>query len=133
MTNAAHPRVDEIKSNLNMQRNALRNTIRQLLHQSDDPKIMTFANHLSEVEDWVEADVLNDIDIAQCNLELSELRAVDAALARIKAGTYGICIDCGDNISVERLDATPVAERCIDCQEHFEKMHVIAPGTPAHH
>ena len=133
MTNAAHPRIDEIKSNLNMQRNALRNTIRQLLHQSDDPQIMTFANHLSEVEDLVEADILNDIDIAQCNLELAELRAVDAALARIKAGTYGICVDCGDNISLERLDATPVADRCIDCQEHVEKMHVNVPGTSAHH
>ena len=41
--------------------------------------------------------------------------AVDAALARIEAGTYGVCARCGEPIGVDRLRARPAAELCIRC------------------
>ena len=47
------------------------------------------------------------------------------ALVRIEAGTYGICEECGENISNERLKARPVTTLCIDCkkkQENQEKL-----------
>ena len=47
------------------------------------------------------------------------------ALVRIEAGTYGICEECGENISDERLKARPVTTLCIDCkkkQENQEKL-----------
>jgi hypothetical protein len=34
--------------------------------------------------------------------------------------TYGICIDCGTEIARQRIDANPMAQRCIPCQERFE-------------
>lgn len=43
------------------------------------------------------------------------LDEIDAALARLSAGTYGICERCGEPISEERLDARPVARVCIGC------------------
>ena len=48
---------------------------------------------------------------------LEELRAIDAALDRIKAGTYGICAKCGTPISEARLEAVPQAALCEDCME----------------
>jgi DnaK suppressor protein len=39
-----------------------------------------------------------------------------AALARIDEGRYGQCLDCGQQIPEERLDARPDAERCVSCQ-----------------
>jgi RNA polymerase-binding transcription factor DksA len=50
-------------------------------------------------------------------LGLSErdLAEVDAALARVEAGTYGRCERCGVPISPARLDARPTARRCITC------------------
>jgi DnaK suppressor protein len=45
----------------------------------------------------------------------AELTEIDHALARIAAGTYGICARCGNRITVARLDARPTAELCIDC------------------
>lgn len=44
-----------------------------------------------------------------------ELIAVDAALGRISAGTYGVCARCGEPISEKRLDAVPHAALCADC------------------
>ena len=39
-----------------------------------------------------------------------------AALEAIDAGTYGICVDCGEEISEGRLRALPDAVRCVPCQ-----------------
>jgi DnaK suppressor protein len=44
------------------------------------------------------------------------LAEVDAALARLEAGTYGSCTSCGRPIATERLEALPWAALCIDCQ-----------------
>ena len=49
------------------------------------------------------------------------LAAIDAALARMEDGTYGICQNCGKPISPERLEAIPWATRCIDCQRREER------------
>lgn len=49
-----------------------------------------------------------------------EMAAIQDALARIDAGTYGICDTCGETISAERLTAMPMARRCISCQERLE-------------
>lgn len=53
--------------------------------------------------------------------ELIEYRQIVAALEKIAEGTYGICADCGKEISPKRLQSFPNAERCIACQEAFEE------------
>lgn len=44
-----------------------------------------------------------------------QLEEIDAALARIRAGTYGRCDGCGNPIEDARLEARPTATRCITC------------------
>lgn len=46
---------------------------------------------------------------------LHSLRQIDAALARIEAGTYGTCAKCGDAIAEARLDALPATPFCATC------------------
>jgi RNA polymerase-binding transcription factor DksA len=46
---------------------------------------------------------------------------IDAALARMDAGTYGLCVPAGRRIAVERLDAIPYAEECVDCKARAER------------
>lgn len=43
------------------------------------------------------------------------LAAIDAARARLEAGTYGTCTGCGGAIAPERLEARPATPWCIDC------------------
>jgi RNA polymerase-binding transcription factor DksA len=40
---------------------------------------------------------------------------IDAALARLDAGTYGRCVSCGAEIPEERLELRPFAGRCVAC------------------
>lgn len=49
------------------------------------------------------------------NAGLMEIRMIQAALARIKDGTFGICVNCGEDISEERLELVPHAPRCRHC------------------
>jgi RNA polymerase-binding protein DksA len=49
------------------------------------------------------------------------LEQIDAALARIQAGTYGVCTNCGKQIPEERLEARPWASLCIDCQRDADR------------
>ena len=49
------------------------------------------------------------------------LAEIDAALARIQAGTYGTCRTCGQPIAEERLEAIPYATQCIDCKRREER------------
>ncbi len=55
--------------------------------------------------------------------ETAELAAFDAALERIAQGLYGQCQDCGVTIPEARLNAYPVALRCVNCQDAAEKAH----------
>jgi uncharacterized protein (DUF302 family)/RNA polymerase-binding transcription factor DksA len=63
------------------------------------------------------ADVVLDVDRAEIDRDMTEIAAIDAALARI----YGACIDCGATIEAGRLTAAPEASRCMHCQGKAEK------------
>jgi DnaK suppressor protein len=49
------------------------------------------------------------------------LAQIDAAIGRHKAGTYGRCASCGDEIPLPRLRALPFARACAQCQEEREE------------
>lgn len=112
---------EKIEAALRAERGKVVNAVREHLHASDEPGKLALLNHLEEVGDWVEADLLNDTDIALLSHELVRLREIDAALARMGTGTFGLCMDCGEAIPAGRLAAHPTAECCIPCQEKFER------------
>jgi len=55
------------------------------------------------------------IQLKQTDAKL--LRAIEDALQRVEAGTYGICVDCDEEISPARLRAVPWTKVCITCKE----------------
>ena len=54
-----------------------------------------------------------ELSVGQNTLDL--LDKANRALARIDAGTYGICESCGNSIPVERLDVLPYSTVCVTC------------------
>ena len=60
-------------------------------------------------------------DLALRDRATQQLTLVDAALARLDAGTYGPCQRCGEPIPPERLEALPWAAYDIDCQRVVDR------------
>lgn len=75
------------------------------LRSSHDPD---FAERATEIEG---DEVLEGLETSA----LQETAQIEAALARIAAGTYGVCEACGEPIDEKRLAALPYAARCIEC------------------
>jgi RNA polymerase-binding protein DksA len=82
----------------------------------------------SDAGDTSVADLLSDVAFAEVARDAAEVRDINAAEARIAAGRYGICIDCGRPIGRKRLEAYPTAKRCIEDQQRREKLR----GGPSH-
>ncbi len=79
------------------------------------------AAHFGQKEDsTAQVTTAREIEFALDEHETAVLSQVDAALRRIDAGSYGLCIDCGVEIPALRLDAAPEAARCISCQVKAE-------------
>jgi DnaK suppressor protein len=62
----------------------------------------------------------SEVDAGEAQRDQSELGAIERTLARIEEGIYGICVECGADIPVERLRAQPLASRCTNCQSARE-------------
>ena len=54
-------------------------------------------------------------------LRIRLIRKIQAAIQRLDEGTYGICEDCGEDISIPRLKARPVTKLCINCKARQEE------------
>ncbi|MEO8676710.1 MAG: TraR/DksA C4-type zinc finger protein [Casimicrobiaceae bacterium] len=111
-----------LKRELEARRATLRVEVKTQLDGSEDDRVVGLRNRIKESGDeWGVADGLAELDIAEVRHALAELEEVDAALARMRAGNYGECSDCGEPIALARLSAYPTAMRCVACQERYEK------------
>ena len=54
-----------------------------------------------------------------------KLRLVEQAITRIKEGTYGVCLECGEDIEERRLEYVPFARYCTECKSELEKKGMI--------
>ncbi len=59
------------------------------------------------------------------------IRKIKAALRRIQDGSYGECEECGEDISMARLQARPVTSHCIRCKTKLESMEKMGRIQPA--
>jgi RNA polymerase-binding protein DksA len=71
--------------------------------------------------DTATATVDREIDYTLEEHDERLLAAIDAALGRLDAKTFGICTNCGSQIAPERLEAMPWATLCIDCKRKEER------------
>lgn len=89
----------------------------------------TVAGTVPDPGDESVAALIADLDHADVSRDVAELRSLEAARSRMEDGSYGVCSSCGIDIPFARLQANPSAERCITCQEKFEKTYAQQTGT----
>jgi len=114
---------------LEERRRVLRSELAAKLESQDNPALLGLRNRMEETDDWAVADLETALDVAEVSRDAGELREVEAAILRIKDGSYGECVDCGTNIPYARLHANPSASRCIACQERVEASQRRGPPT----
>ncbi len=102
--------------------------LRQMLTRLRDEIYMKVKELRRDQEEEAEPPAADDIDAARATADMEmhaslieraedAIRSIDEALERVEHGTYGVCADCGQEISIERLAAVPFALRCESCQE----------------
>jgi len=122
-------RLGQLKKRLDGRFGELRELIRQELVSSDDETYAALAERVHDTGEESVADLLADVNLAVIDHHIHELQRVEAALMRVRAGTYGTCVDCEGDIEVARLEAYPEAMRCHDCQERHERMQAQSRHT----
>jgi RNA polymerase-binding transcription factor DksA len=103
--------------------------IRSLIADMDGERQRTaLGEREADSSDEALLDTLSAVDEALVRQNLQDVRDIAAARQRIKAGTYGVCTDCGDAIGYDRQRAYPTAKRCVNCQGEHERKQAAREG-----
>jgi len=109
---------DELSRRLTERRRVLLETresqqgeLRALQSQERDP----------EYEEGAQVKVADDVLTTLSETARREVMQIDAALGRMEEGMYGECVDCGQEIPIDRLRALPFTLRCQEDQEERER------------
>jgi len=94
--------------------------LRALLHESCEV-VPEAAPEMLDFKDVAAGDAQALIDEVACAHAADELAQVVAALHRLDHGSYGWCVECGDEIAAARLRALPATACCTDCQAMHER------------
>lgn len=76
---------------------------------------------LQDGDDATQRDAEREVDFARTDRDAVLLAEIDQALARLEAGRYGLCADCGEAIALARLQSAPQALRCVACENSHER------------
>lgn len=79
----------------------------------------------AELREGFTAEPESDDAIAERERERRELAYIEASLKRLHEPEFGLCADCGAEIPFARLQANPIAVRCLGCQ----RIHEGAPTS----
>jgi RNA polymerase-binding protein DksA len=94
-------RLEQKKEELTVRLNRITENLRRGYHPDSKERA-------KELEDSEVVDALG-------NEARTEISKISAALQRMDAGEFGLCVECGAEIDRGRIDAYPYARHCIDC------------------
>ena len=99
---------EDIKRRLEERLEELRGRLISIKRDVSQPHSVDSAEQAQERENDEVVDAIG-------NETRASIAEIEAALERLEAGSYGLCEDCGNPISEQRLGAIPEATRCVDC------------------
>jgi DnaK suppressor protein len=106
-------------------REALIQEIKQQLGQSVSEEQQRRLEAAMDSGDQALVDLEREMGISLQEMRNRERQLIDDALDSLEEGSYGMCADCGEEISEKRLHALPFARLCVECQSKRELMEKI--------
>ena len=114
--------LDQLNTRLKTDYQALLREVREELdHPDDQHRIDQLNAEPGDSGDESVANALADLNVARVDRQIRDIRDIEAALRRLKAGEYGVCSECGSDVDFARLQAYPTAKRCLVCQKKRER------------
>ncbi len=110
-------RLEYYKKKLQTRRDELARTITRTEEEGraadDDPTV--------DLADKAANSYTKEFLFGQTNTDRAILQLIDQALARIRSGNYGTCVECEEELQQKRLEAVPWARYCVSCAEKHEQ------------
>ena len=101
---------DEIRARLVKHKAELRKRISTIHEHARDPLEQDSAEQAAQLGNVAVVSALE-------NEAVQQIAEIEAALQRLEAGTYGVCVTCGEPVGEGRLKVRPAATQCRDCAE----------------
>src|SRR5687767_3844438 len=101
---------------------AKRQDIIRRAQQTLDEDMTLDANDLPDEMDLASSEYLQSFQFRLRGREKVFLDKIQKALEKIESGTFGTCDECGEKITVKRLEARPETTLCIRCKEDQERV-----------
>lgn len=115
MVNFTDGQLAQLKTAMQKRYLELQEEIRRELEHANSGRSIDLGESLSNIPD--------DIDTALVDRQIIEMRELEMSLKYLMELEVGDCIDCGNEIGFDRLLAYPSAQRCIECQQRYEKAY----------
>jgi DnaK suppressor protein len=96
-------------------RDLMQEVDRTVLHMQDE------AANFPDPNDRATQESEFSLELRTRDRERKLIRKIEEAIKRIEDGTYGYCIETGEEIGIKRLEARPVATLCVEAQERRER------------
>jgi DnaK suppressor protein len=99
----------------NWKRDLMVEVDRTVLHMKDE------AANFPDPNDRATQEEEFSLELRTRDRERKLIRKIDEALKRIEDGSYGYCLETGEEIGIKRLEARPVATLSVEAQERRER------------
>lgn len=109
-----------LEAALNSRQALLREEVREEKADSDSERDRRRGREVVDRGDEANSDQWRETNAAMIDHNEVEIQGIQAALLRMTSGTYGLCVNCGEPIGFARLQAWPLANRCLECQSQAE-------------
>lgn len=112
----SNEQIQELKQDLLNMKKELASREEDFDEPANSGELSSMDNHLADSAHGV---VDREEDMAEKSLRDKRMREVEEALERIENGTYGKCVDSGEEIPYERLKAVPYAKRTVEAEKTY--------------
>lgn len=116
-----HAQLEEFRKILQEKREKLLHEAKRTL----DSEMVIEADERMDEVDQASSEYMQAFSFRLRGRERFLMDKIEHALRKIEEGTYGVCEECEESISLKRLHARPEAQLCIQCKEAQEKEEAV--------